>query len=271
VLDLRFNGGGSLTEAVEVTGLFIDTGPVVRVRNARGEVRDLVDEYRGTAWDGPLVVLTSRLTASASEILAGAIQDYRRGLIVGDPKTHGKGTVQTIVGLDRRPDRHDLGALKLTVQQFYRPAGVSTQLRGVVPDVILPSVTSDLETGEEELPQALPSDRVGPSRFVAADAIDDLAVGRFDEASRKRRAASGWFKKLESGQAFARKQKEAGRVPLEEAAFRALRAEQKAAQLDEPDQPVLDRNQIVKDGYLDEVLAITSDLTQPRPKVATLR
>jgi carboxyl-terminal processing protease len=270
VVDLRFNGGGSLTEAIELTGLFIDSGPVVRVRNARGVVRDLVDDDRGVAWDGPLVVLTSRLTASASEILAGAIQDYRRGLVVGDPKTHGKGTVQNLVPLDRSPDRHDLGALKLTIQQFYRPGGVSTQLGGVVPDLVLPSVTSDLESGEEELPQALPADRLPSSTFNSYGEIDDLAVKQFDESSRKRRAASDYFKKLGSTQAFARKQKETGQVPLEETAFRALRAELKAVKADAPEPPTV-RNQVVRDGYLDEVLAIAADLTKARAKVSTLR
>lgn len=271
VLDLRFNGGGSLTEAVEVTGLFIDTGPVVRVRDSRGAVQDHIDQDRRVSWNGPLVVLTSGLSASASEILAGAIQDYRRGLIVGDPKTHGKGTVQTVVPLVRHPDRRDLGALKLTIQQFYRPGGVSTQLRGVVPDVIVTSVTSNLDTGEEDLAQALSSDRVASSRFIPYTEIDSLSVKRLDEASRKRRAASGYFRKLESSHAFALEQKNAGRVPLQETAFRALRAAREAAKVEEPDPPRVDRNQVVRDEYLDEVLAIAADLSQGRGNVATMR
>ena len=262
MLDLRFNGGGSLTEAIDVTGLFIDAGPVVRVRNARGGVRDLADEHRGMAWGGPLVVLTSRLSASASEILAGAIQDYRRGVIVGDVKTHGKGTVQTVLPLDRYASRGDVGALKLTIQQFYRPGGLSTQLRGVIPDVILPSVTSELETGEEELAQALPFGRVGPSRFLP----DGRRRRRFRQAARRDVAASAaarpsYFKKLEASQAWERKQKDAGRVPLEEKAFRALRAEQKAMDRDEPLRAA-DRNRITRDGYLDEVLAIAADVVR---------
>jgi carboxyl-terminal processing protease len=270
VLDLRFNGGGSLTEAIDVTGLFIEAGPVVRVRDSRGSVRDLADEDRGVAWGGPLVVLTSRLTASASEILAGAIQDYRRGLVVGDSKTHGKGTVQNMVPLDRRPDRHELGALKLTVQQFYRPGGMSTQLRGVIPDVILPSPTSELETGEEELPQALPNDRLGASRFAPYGEVDDVTIKRLVDASGPRRAASDYFKKLEANHALARKVKQAGRVPLQESAFRALRAEQEAAKIDLLP-PNAQRNEIARDGYLDEVLSITADMIRARGKVATLR
>jgi carboxyl-terminal processing protease len=271
VLDLRFNGGGSLTEAIEVTGLFIDSGPVVRVRNSRGIVRDHVDEDRGAAWSGPLVVVTSKLTASASEIVAGAIQDYRRGLVVGDPKTHGKGTVQTVMGLDRAPDRRDLGALKLTIQQFYRPGGLSTQLTGVIPDVVLPSVTSDLETGEDELHQAMPADRVSPARFVPHGEVDEAAVKVLDESSRKRRAASEYFKKLELNHALARKLREPGRVPLEEKAFKALRAEQEAAKIEDNLPTRGDRNQIVRDGYLDEVLSIAADLSDARAKIARLR
>jgi carboxyl-terminal processing protease len=270
VLDLRFNGGGSLTEAVDVTGLFIEAGPVVRVRNARGGMRDLVDDGRGMAWDGPLVVLTSRFSASASEILAGAIQDYRRGVIVGDVKTHGKGTVQTVVPLDRYANRGGVGALKLTVQQFYRPGGLSTQLRGVTPDVILPSITSELETGEEELAQALPFDRVPSSRYLPEGDVDDAAIRQLDQTSRTRRGESSYFKKLESSHAWERKQKDAGRIPLEEKAFRALRAEQKAMDDEEPVRAA-DRNRITRDGYLEEVLAITGDLVRVRPrKVATL-
>ncbi len=144
VLDLRSNGGGSLTEAISLTGLFIDHGPVVQIKDAANRVEALDDDEAGMAWAGPLVVLTSKLSASASEILAGAIQDYGRGLIVGDETTHGKGTVQTLQDLDawllgrarRRPPQ--LGALKITTAQFYRPAGDSTQKRGVLADIVLP-------------------------------------------------------------------------------------------------------------------------------------
>lgn len=261
VLDLRLNGGGSLTEAIDLTGLFIDAGPVVRVRNARGVVRDLADEDRGVAWSGPLIVLTSRFSASASEIFAGAIQDYRRGLIVGDRSTHGKGTVQTVTPIGS-PGREDLGALKLTIQQFYRPGGLSTQVRGVTPDVILPSGISGLETGEGGLAHALPADQIAPSRFTPADDVDAREIKQIAELSRKRRATSAYFKKLEASQAWDKKQKELGRIPLEEKEFRALRAEQKAMHDEEPLKS--EGNRITKDGYLDEVLAIGADLVRIR-------
>ena len=154
VLDLRNNGGGSLTEAINLTGLFIDDGPVVQVKDADGRVQHYDDLDPGIAWTGPLVVLTSKFSASASEILAGAIQDYHRGLIVGDHATHGKGTVQSMFDLGQQlfrvPNSPQLGALKITMQQFYRPNGDSTQNRGVLADVELPSITTHLDVGEVE-------------------------------------------------------------------------------------------------------------------------
>lgn len=158
VLDLRNNGGGSLREAVELTGLFIDTGPVVQVRYAGGRVQVERDRQPGTAWDGPLAILVNRASASASEIVAGAIQDHGRGLIIGEP-TFGKGTVQNLLDLDamtRRSESPGLGQLKLTVAQFFRVSGGSTQQKGVEPDVAFP-VTLDAEDyGESTYDNALP-------------------------------------------------------------------------------------------------------------------
>lgn len=152
VLDLRNNGGGSLVEAVNLTGLFIGTGPVVQVRD-RNTVRALRDDDPDIAYDGPLVVMVNRLSASASEIVAGALQDYGRAIIVGDSKTHGKGTVQTLIAMHRR---ENLGSLKVTTASFYRIAGGSTQIMGVKPDIIIPSVVETLEVGEDLLDNALP-------------------------------------------------------------------------------------------------------------------
>ncbi|MGC3969167.1 MAG: S41 family peptidase [Pirellulales bacterium] len=174
VMDLRFNGGGSLTEAINLTGLFIDEGPVVQVKDKDNERQKYNDLDRGVAWDGPLVVLCNKFSASASEIFAGAIQDYNRGIIVGDPQTHGKGTVQSLLDLGRQifqvPNAPELGALKLTMQQFYRPNGDSTQNQGVRSDVVLPSLTAELEVGESDLDFALPFDRIeaaGYSRMTS--------------------------------------------------------------------------------------------------------
>src|SRR5262249_18321747 len=134
VLDLRRNGGGALTEALALTGLFIDQGPIVQVKGAQQRVQHRDDPEKGTVYGGPLIVMDSRMSASASEILAGALQDYRRALIVGDSSTHGKGTVQVVIDIgnqlqSERPPK--LGAIKLTIQQFYRVNGDSTQERGV--------------------------------------------------------------------------------------------------------------------------------------------
>lgn len=161
IIDLRNNGGGSLTEAIELTGLFIDSGPVVQVRDARGRVDVQRDTSRGTTWDGPLAVMVNRASASASEIFAAAIQDYGRGLVIGEP-TFGKGTVQNLVDLDMfvRGEQSGFGQLKMTVAQFFRIEGGSTQHRGVTPDIDFP-VTLDAEDyGESSYDNALPWARV---------------------------------------------------------------------------------------------------------------
>jgi len=157
VLDIRRNGGGSLTEAINLTGLFIPAGPIVQVRGPNGRIELGTDDDGATFYDGPLVVLTSRFSASASEILAGAMQHYGRAVIVGDPSTFGKGTVQTIVPLDRIMQREGLmpaedpGALKTTISKFYRPSGKSTQIEGVKSDIVLPSLTDLPEVSEKEM------------------------------------------------------------------------------------------------------------------------
>jgi len=161
VMDLRNNGGGSLDEAVELTGLFIDKGPVVQVRESGGRVTVNADRKPGVAWDGPLAVLTNRGSASASEIFAGAIQDYGRGLVIGET-TFGKGTVQNLVDLDRWPANEEarFGQVKLTIAQFFRVAGGSTQHKGVVPDISFPVSVDGTEFGESTYDNALPWTRI---------------------------------------------------------------------------------------------------------------
>jgi len=156
VIDLRGNGGGALVEAVTMTGLFIDTGPVVQVRDSNGRVKIESDREPGMAWDGPLAVLVNRSSASASEIFAAAIQDYGRGVIIGEP-TFGKGTVQNLFNLDNylTADDNKLGQVKLTMAKFFRIDGGSTQLRGVTPDVLLPSYGLPEKYGESSLDYAM--------------------------------------------------------------------------------------------------------------------
>ncbi|MFN7139414.1 MAG: S41 family peptidase, partial [Limisphaerales bacterium] len=161
ILDLRRNGGGSLNEAIKLTGLFIKKGPVVQVKDSSGRIVVDSDTDPSIAYDGPMVVLTSRFSASASEILAGALQDYGRALVVGDSSTHGKGTVQQLLALqsilddNRLPYAYDPGSLKFTIRQFYRASGASTQLKGVIPDLVLPSVNNHAEIGESALSNPL--------------------------------------------------------------------------------------------------------------------
>ena len=161
IIDLRNNGGGSLQEATELTSLFIDKGPTVLVRNADGKVDVLEDENPGAFYKGPMALLVNRLSASASEIFAGAMQDYHRALIIGG-QTFGKGTVQTI-----QPLNH--GELKLTLAKFYRVSGQSTQHQGVLPDVAFPSIIDTKEIGESALPEAMPWDTIRPAIKPAAD------------------------------------------------------------------------------------------------------
>lgn len=191
VLDLRHNGGGSLEEAISLTGLFIRKGPVVQTRDASGAIQVGTDDDARVLYDGPLVLLTSRFSASATEILAGALQDYGRAVVVGDRATFGKGTVQSMVGLGAVMDRvglphaYDPGALKVTISKFYRPSGASTQLRGVAADIVLPSPTDFAAVGEAALENPLPWDTVPAAPYQRLDRVQPyLPVLRADAARR---------------------------------------------------------------------------------------
>ena len=170
IIDLRRNGGGSLEEAVNLTGLFIKKGPVVQSKNYDKKMDVLSDKDPSILYNGPMIVLTSHVSASASEIFAGALQDYNRAVIVGDKNTFGKGTVQTLLDVGRTMSpfgfkQADAGALKLTIQKFYRPSGKSTQLDGVASDIVLPSRYAHLEVGEDALKYPLPFDEVKPADY----------------------------------------------------------------------------------------------------------
>ncbi len=182
IVDLRSNGGGSLAEALELTGLFIESGPVVQTKDASGRIEIDNDPDPGIAYSGPLAVLVDRNSASASEIFAGAIQDYHRGIIIGEP-TFGKGTVQQIVDLNRiaRNTHNEYGRLKTTIAQFFRISGGSNQHRGVVPDIIFPTAETAVDYGERALDNALPWEEIKPARYISAGA----PVDRFERARKQ--------------------------------------------------------------------------------------
>ena len=168
VLDLRGNGGGSLRTAVDIAGLFIKEGPVVQVASNGAKKEVLKDRDEVIEWDGPLVILMNELSASASEILAAAMQDYKRAIILGSTQSYGKGTVQNMVDLNqwlRNNDMGDMGALKLTTQKFYRVTGGSTQLEGVKSDVVMPDRYSYIEIGERDYDNPLPYDKISAAEF----------------------------------------------------------------------------------------------------------
>ncbi len=201
VLDLRNNGGGALTDAINITGLFIDQGPVVQVKDSSGRIRIREDQIPGTVFDGPLLVLVNEFSASASEIVAGALQDYGRAVIVGSEHTHGKGTVQTVLDLGRTvmfPNMEKfgpLGAIKVTIQKFYRVNGGSTQFRGVTPDIVLPDVMQYMESGERYLDNPLPWDTVAKADFVPV-AVTDAVIDRLLRASMERVSANAEFARI---------------------------------------------------------------------------
>ncbi|MBX3745474.1 MAG: carboxy terminal-processing peptidase [Verrucomicrobiae bacterium] len=189
VLDLRRNGGGILEEAIALTGLFIPQGPVVQVKNQNGHTRLLQDDNPKIVWDGPIAIAVGHQSASASEIVAAALQDYGRAVVVGDSATHGKGTVQTLIPLTQFFSQRTVGPyagkLKFTVSKFYRIAGGTTQKYGVTPDIALPTILDHMELGESYLPNCLPADRTTPLRFQRMDHVDPyLAVLRERSANR---------------------------------------------------------------------------------------
>jgi carboxyl-terminal processing protease len=222
ILDLRLNGGGSLDEAIKLTGLFIKSGPVVQVRDDKGNVQEADDTDPEVRYDGPLVVLTSRHSASASEILAGALQDYGRALIVGDISTHGKGTVQSVNQLRpfiRVPDgvlTEDPGALKLTIKKFFRPSGLSTQLKGVVPDIVLPSVLSESkDVGESALDNPLPCSTIASAKYDHFNLVEPY-LPELQKRSAERVAADPEFAFVRQDIALYKKQQAEKTISLNE-------------------------------------------------------
>lgn len=220
ILDLRKNGGGLLDEAVALTGLFIDQGPVVQVRDGKGTVIQRTDDNPGVLYQGPLLVMVGRRSASASEIVAGALQNYRRAIIVGEKSTHGKGTVQAVVELGKflqRPDQTQpkAGAMKLTIQKFYLPNGHSTQNRGVIPDISIPSPLDYMKIGESDLPNPLPWDEINPARFEPL-ALDPTLRALLNDKSKERLSSDPDVAFLQKDIEKVRARLEAGTISLNE-------------------------------------------------------
>ena len=249
IIDLRDNGGGSLREANELVGLFISRGPTVQIRDSDGRVDVLGDYDPNTLWTGPLTVVINRLSASASEIFAGAIQDYRRGLVVGS-RTFGKGTVQTL-----RPLEH--GQIKLTTAKFYRISGESTQHEGVVPDVRFPDMIDEDEIGESALEFALPWDQVRPVRFGRYSTLDRW-LPELNNRSQARTANDPDFNHMRDAIALINEQKALKELPLNEAKLRQQRDQFDAAQLSIENERRIKKN-LPPIESLDEVVAQNSE------------
>jgi carboxyl-terminal processing protease len=269
VLDLSQNGGGSLTEAITLTGLFIDTGPVVLVKGPDGKVQEYEDVKKGLSWDGPLVIKTTRFSASASEILAGAIRDYNRGIIVGDESTHGKGTVQSLMDLGSQlfdiNNAPNLGALKLTMQQFYRPNGESTQIKGVPADIVLASISNHMKVRESDLDYPIKFDTVDAVEHADFGMVSEDLVAKLSKRSLKRTSKSEDFQKLEENILKYKVQRDRTSLSINEEKFFADRED---IDLDKENRKELEK-QVSPDEevfpmtfYNKEVLAIATDYVE---------
>ncbi|MCI0697241.1 carboxy terminal-processing peptidase [candidate division KSB1 bacterium] len=216
LIDLRRNGGGSLQEAIELTGLFIKDGPVVQVRNSDGEIDQHRDPDPGIVYDGPLTVMVDRVSASASEIFAAAIQDYKRGVVLG-AQTYGKGTVQNLLDLNRviRSNDAKYGQLKVTMAKFYRINGGTTQHRGVIPDIVFPSIYDETDFGESTEKHALSWDQIPPARYVPEDRVSKY-LSALRLKSQKRTAGNAEFRYLAEDLAHLQRENAENAVSLQE-------------------------------------------------------
>src|ERR1700730_13047926 len=241
VIDLRRDGGGSLDEAIKMSGLFINQGPVVQVKDSNGDIEVYKDREGNALYTGPMIVLVNKLSASASEIFAAAMQDYGRALIVGDSSTFGKGTVQTMLELGRfmpmlGNSSNDAGALKLTVQKFYRVAGGSTQLRGVISDVRIPSLTDNNEFGETALQHPLAYDEVEPAPIDVAANRKALFVDELRQRSGNRVSQDPQLQDISDDVRLLADRLKSNRLSLNELARRGERAqEEKKREKEEAD------------------------------------
>ncbi len=270
VVDLRKDGGGSLDEAIKMSGLFINQGPVVQVKDANGDIDVLKDREGNALYGGPMIVLVNKLSASASEIFAAAMQDYGRALIVGDSSTFGKGTVQTMLELGRFMPMlggnasNDAGALKLTVQKFYRVAGGSTQLRGVVSDVRLPSLTDNNEFGETSLEHPLAYDEVEPAPIDVAANRKPLFVDELRQHSATRVSQDPQFQDISEDVRQLDERLKSNRLSLNE----SVRRDEMAKEAKQREKEEADRKKAETDDH-DKIFELTlADVDKPQLKLA---
>ena len=295
VLDLRNNGGGSLKTVVDIAGLFIEEGPIVQVRSSGNSIDVLADRDKSVTWDGPLVIIVNEFSASASEILAAAMQDYKRAIVIGSQNTYGKGTVQNIIDLNkmvRNNTNGEMGALKFTTQKYYRITGGSTQLKGVRSDVIIPSRYSNVEIGERDQDNPLPWDEIKSANYkpwvskVDYQQVIDLSNARLSNNLDIRliKENAEWIKKIRSKNLYSLKydiykaelklnEKESKRFELiddysSDLSFRSLPYEQLLIEKDS----VLGTNRrrwhesLSSDIYIEESLNVLEDLVQKPQK-----
>ncbi|MCL2622607.1 MAG: carboxy terminal-processing peptidase [Planctomycetaceae bacterium] len=272
VMNLSKNGGGSLPEAVDLTGLFIELGPVVQLkRTDETRARPLTDPDPSISWTGPLVVITSKFSASASEIFAGAIKDYKRGIVVGDSRTHGKGSVQAVQplsqqrlfgGLNNPPE---YGTLRLTIQQYYLPAGTSPQVNGVEADVVIPSLTDHFkDICESDLDYYLPYDEVPPSNYPDFGYVTSEIIRQLQAGSERRVADNTDFQRVKKDIQIYTEMKDRPSIPLNEEAYNADRAkiDTDKEEQDKLESIVNNSSKIKRDFYLNEVMSIAVDYVQ---------
>ncbi|MBO6515272.1 MAG: carboxy terminal-processing peptidase [Bacteroidia bacterium] len=292
IFDLRNNGGGSLPDVVEIAGLFIDKGPIVQVKARNFQTRILEDKSSGVVWDKPVIFMVNEFSASASEILAAAMQDYGRGLIVGSHTTHGKGTVQQFIGLNqtlRGTNYPDLGALKITTQKFYRVDGGATQLKGVTPDIIWPDNYTYIKTGEKEQENSMSWDKIDAVQYAQVDGyMNDF--NKIRKASEKRINGNQVFTEIDKNAKRWKQQRETKVFtlnldeyqketeerklvseaytelfkPFEDLDISTLKVDQEAIGSDTVKQKRADdwHKRLKKDVYLYESLQIAEDLTK---------
>lgn len=270
VIDLRYNGGGSLQEVVDLTGLFIETGSVVQVKPSeldRRLAKPLDDRDPSVEWGGPLVVMTSKFSASASEIFAGAIQDYKRGIIVGDETTHGKGTVQPLIEISELlfgplANAPNFGTLKVSIQGFYLPHGESTQLSGVHSDLVLPSLTNYTDSSEADSDYPLSFEKIPAAvNYPIFDYVNPQIVASLAKLSQARVAASDEFAKLQKNIDIYKEIKEEKKTTLNREKFFA---ERERLNIDKEEKDEYEKlmgmdQKIHRDYYMNEVLDITAD------------